>query len=554
MLRLFSVLSALCLLLPIASAQAPKKEAAATVSGSITLNGSPMRNVVVSLQIQNQPAPQQSQRATTDADGRFRFTDVAAGQYLLSALTPGFYSASDYMNGMPGKVLNVATGETIENLELQLKRGAVITGRVIDENNEPIAEMPVQLARVGDRMRLPQNVLNFSANNTDDRGIYRIFGLPPGKYQVSVGVPLKDGNSNSFVRTRTFVEQTFHPDTTDQTKAKVIELEEGQEASDVDIRIGKMISAYEVSGRVIDSQTGQPVAGTFVGFGQVRSPTGEVGGWTTTGPRTDTNGEFHMSGLRSGKYGIFLRSSSERDEYYSNPVMVEITNRDLSGIEIRAQRGATITGWAIIEGTNDPAIQAKRSQIRLSTTGDQNSAAPSFAISTQVKPDGSFRLAGVPAGKTRLRNFENTVGLSLVRIEQNGVPVKDDTLQIRAGEQINNVRVIFAHSTAAIRGRVIFVGGELPEGIQLMAYAKQYTANATDKYSPVDARGYFVIEGLMPGEYQVRLSANYTAANTAEINNAVRRLTGSTQRIVVTSNNQVQATFTIDLTPEGKKQ
>lgn len=553
MRRLFSALFVLGLLLPVALAQTPKKEATATVSGSVTLNGSPMRNAVVGLQLQNQSPPQQSQRATTDADGRFRFPDVVAGQYLLSALTPGFYSTSDSMNGMPGRVLNVASGETIENLELQLKRGAVITGRVIDENNEPIAEIQVQLARVGDRIRVPQNMLNFSANNTDDRGIYRIFGLPPGKYQVSVGVSLKDGNTNSFVRTRTFVEQTFHPDTTEQAKAKIIELEEGQEASDVDIRIGKMTSAYEVSGRVIDSQTGQPVAGASVNFGQIHPATGRFG-WTTSGTRTDTNGEFHGMGLRTGKYGAYVRSSSERDEYYSDPVPIEVTNRDLSGIEIRAQRGATITGLAIIEGATDATILAKRSQIRLGANPDPNAAVPSVVISTQVKPDGSFRLAGIPAGQTRLRNWGPSLGLSLVRIEQNGIPIKDETLVIRAGEQIANLRVFFAHSTAAIRGRVIFVNGEVPEGVQLIVHSKPAASKVIEKSSPVDARGYFVIEGLMPGEYSLMLSANYVAANTTEINNFIRRISGATQRATVASNSQTQTTFTIDLAPEAKKQ
>lgn len=549
---MFKLVLLIALLPLVASAQTPPKENAATVSGTVTLNGSAVRNAVVSLQIQNQPGSQQSARTKTDADGRFRFTDVAAGQYVVGALTPGFYSVSDFSYGLPGRTLNVASGETIGNVELQLKRGAVITGSVMDENNEPIAETPVQLTRVGDQIRIPQNMLNFEANKTDDRGIYRLYGLPPGKYQVSVGLAVRE--SSFAQRTRMFIEQTFHPDTTERVKAKVIEVEEGQIASDVDIRIGKLKSAYEISGRVIDSQTGQPVVGLNLSFNNVDPSTGKLGGSMATGGwRTDANGEFHVIGIRSGKYGIFIRSSGERDEYYSDPVIVEITNRDLSGVEIRTQRGASITGWAIIEGTNDPAILAKRSQLRLSAITEDNPVS-SYAVSTQVKPDGSFRLSGVPIGKSRLKSFVNASTLSLVRVEHNGVSVKDDTLQTRAGEQINNVRVIFAYSTAAIRGRLIFTGGEAPEKILVTAFAKQSGSNTGDKSAQVDARGYFVIEGLLPGEYLVRLSANSYGVRAAETVTIVRRIAESSQRVTVTSNSQVQITFTIDLTPEGKKQ
>ncbi|MBS1790456.1 MAG: carboxypeptidase regulatory-like domain-containing protein [Acidobacteria bacterium] len=549
--RIFTVL-VFALLTSLAWAQNPKKETA-TVSGTVTLNGSPMRNVVVSLQVQNQPGSQHPARAKTDGDGRFRFTDVAAGQYLISTQTPGFYFTSDStQNGLPGRVLNVANGETIENIELRLKRGAVITGQVIDENNQPIAEIPVQLSRVGDQLRLPQNMLNFEANKTDDRGIYRLYGLPPGKYQVSVGIALKE--SYFSVRTRTFIEQTFHPDTTDQTKAKVIELEEGQEASNVDIRIGNLKSAYEISGRVVDSQTGQPVTNANLSMSEIDPARGKPRGWMATGGwRTDINGEFHVTGIRSGQYGIFIRSQSERDEYFSDPVTVEIINKDLSGIEIRAQRGASISGWAIIEGTNDPAILAKRSQIRLSAHSEDN-AISTYAISTQVKPDGSFRLVGVPVGNSRLKSFANVSTLSLVRVEQNGVPVKDDTIQTRAGEQINNVRVIFAHTTAAIRGKVTYVGGEPPEEMQLFAYVKKVGSKATDKSSSVDARGYFVIEGLLPGQYTLQLSPNYFGTRTPETNKILGRIYAAIQHITVTGNNPIPVTFTIDLTPEGKKQ
>lgn len=554
MFRLFSALFVLCLLLTSALAQAPKKEAAATVSGSVTLNGSPVRNAVVSLQAQYQPVPQQPLRAKTDADGRFRFAEVAAGQYLINALTPGFYSASDFQYGLPGRTLNVGKGETVENIELQLKRGAVITGRVTDENNEPIVETQVQLQRVGDRNPMRQDMLSFYSYRTDDRGMYRIYGLPPGKYHVSVGVPVRDG-AFSAQNMRAFIEQTFHPDATEQAKAKLIEVEEGQGASDVDIRIAKMKNSYEASGRVVDAQTGQPVAGVGLSFGAIHPSTGRIAGWVSGGPRTDTNGEFQMLGLRAGKYEVFISGLDDKREYYSDPITLTVTNSDLAGIEIRAFRGATISGWAVIEGTADPAILAKRAQMQLWTVSETSSGALFNASqrTTQVKPDGSFQLTGVPAGKMRLSSNRAIPGLTQVRVEQNGAPVKDNSIEVRQGEQINNIRVVFAHSTAAIRGRVEFLGGSLPEGISIMVVAQpSERGSANGKSTQLDARGQFVLDGLLPGEYTLRLSVNYPQLSTQELNLLIRKIGSYTQRVSVANGSQIPLNITIDLSQEGR--
>ena len=560
MSRCFSAALILGLLTAIATAQAPKqtaaqpsqKEATATVSGTVTLNGSAVRNAVVSLQAQYQSVPQQPLRAKTDADGRFRFAEVAAGQYMIDALTPGFYSVSDNQYGFPGRTLNVGKGETIENIELQLKRGAVITGRVSDENDEPVAETQVQLQRAGDRTILRQNMLSFDMHRTDDRGVYRVYGLPPGKYIVSVGQPVQNGSFSSQ-NMRAFIEQTFHPDATEQAKAKIIEVEEGQVATDADIRIGKMKNSYEVSGRVVDAQTGQPVVDVNLGFGAIHPATGRVSGWAMGGNRTDANGEFQMLGLRAGKYEVFIRGSGDKDEHYSNPMQITVANNDLAGIEIRAVRGTTIRGWAVIEGTTDPAILAKRPQLRVGTISEASSNFFASQRSAPVKPDGSFQLLGVPAGKMRLTSERMIPGLTLVRVEQNGTPLKDNSVEVRAGEQINNVRVIFAHSTAAIRGRVEFVGGTLPEGISINVMAQPIERGSTNgKSTQLDARRQFVLEGLLPGDYSLRLSANYPQLSTQELSLLTRKIMNHSQRVTVANGSQIQLTITIDLSQEGR--
>src|SRR5262249_48976091 len=127
-------------------AQTQSKEGTATISGRVLLKGEPATNAVVGLQPQ---APGLSSdftkiiRVRTEADGRFRFVGLMAGQYSIGALAPGYLSPYDMRSGNPGKVITVADGESVENIELTLKRGGVIAGRISDSSGRSVVEIEV---------------------------------------------------------------------------------------------------------------------------------------------------------------------------------------------------------------------------------------------------------------------------------------------------------------------------------------------------------------------------------------------------------------------------
>src|SRR6185295_17825805 len=99
--------------------------------------------------------------------------------------------------------------------------------------------------------------------STDDRGVYRLFGVPPGKYIVGVGV---DTNHNARMNAgTTYYQLTYHPDATEEAKATVIEVSAGSEASGVDIVLGRAAKGFSVSGRIIDAASGKPVSGMMYG-------------------------------------------------------------------------------------------------------------------------------------------------------------------------------------------------------------------------------------------------------------------------------------------------
>ncbi len=134
------------------------KAGTAAVSGRVTLKGEPARGVSVILQVQN-PGTADSPRAKADENGRFRFTGVAAGRYSISALAPGYISPGDTNFGFRGQALNVAEGEKVENIDLDIKRGGVIAGRITDSQGRPVIEEAINLSKL-DRNNQPQNYFN----------------------------------------------------------------------------------------------------------------------------------------------------------------------------------------------------------------------------------------------------------------------------------------------------------------------------------------------------------------------------------------------------------
>lgn len=191
------------------------------------------------------------------------------GQYNVTAMAPALVVVGSSPLG-PDKAVALSLNETVKSVDFKLVRGGVITGRVTDADKKPVMEERVDLLLVDENgntaNRQPgRSLYNYQMNESDDRGIYRLYGLPAGHYKVSVGT---DANSG-FVTTgpRGYYEQTFYPDVNEAAKATVVELNEGGEAANIDIVLGRRTSTHSASGRVVDADTHEPVGGTQVAYG-----------------------------------------------------------------------------------------------------------------------------------------------------------------------------------------------------------------------------------------------------------------------------------------------
>jgi hypothetical protein len=387
-------------------------------------------------------------------------------------------------------------------------------------------------------------------NQTDDRGVYRVYGLGAGNYRISVGQAAAGGGGMTFMGMSGQYPKTFYPSVSEEAKATIIELKEGAEVAGIDITVGKLSRGFAVAGRVIDADSGQPVANVYIGHAVVDETTQQMGAMNFGGGASDANGKFRLEGLRPGHYAAFTFPSQEDNASYSEPVQFEVADGDVTGIEVKLRRGGTISGVVVLEGNSDLAGTALLQTVTLIAYVERkNLGAPSYSRSS-IAADGTFQFKGLAPGKARISvpGFPTPPkGLSLTRVELDGAD-HPEGLEVAAGAQVKGVRLVFVYGTGSIRGEVKLEGGTLPEGsaIQVMVRSGPGDPRNFNRVAEIDARLHFFIEDLAPGNYEL----------------VVRRVTISgdkpgppaelqKQTVVVANGAELKVTLGVDLGKKG---
>lgn len=226
---------------------------------------------------------------------------------------------------------------------------------------------------------------------------------------------------------------------------------------------------------------------------------------------TDSQGNFRLAGLIPGIYRASYSSPHEDNDYYSDQIEFEVVDANVEGLEIKAKRGASISGVAVIEGPADPKLQSLLFANNSFTADVEHGQIRSSLPIRRIEPNGQFRFSGLPSGRVWFRASEWRVKpLRILRIEHNGVEVKDG-IEITRGEQVTGVRLVFTQARGVIRGQVKFAGA-LPENAEIRITAtpaSDETSSPDGMSTTADEKGRFVIEGLLPGEYQVKAYITY---------------------------------------------
>jgi hypothetical protein len=320
------------------STQPSLPEGAGALSGVVVdaTTGSPLVGAIVTLSVASRASVTRAPRETTDSRGRFLFTKLPAhDDYQLSAAMPGYFDAAYVRTSLRpmSTTLVLTEGQWIQNADLSLVKGGSITGTVLDERGDPVVGVYVHVFAevLVAGTRLPASG---PAATTDDRGIYRVAGLGPGDYLVSVpsvassvpALPLAGSNAalvavfdaDTLSRLplgrypipppprngqRLTYPVIYAPDATSPSRATPVTLAVGESRSGVDIRL-EPVPASRVSGHV----DGPPEALTGLTLRLLPAGLENLGsGAETATALVAPDGSFAFLNVPAGSYTIDVR-------------------------------------------------------------------------------------------------------------------------------------------------------------------------------------------------------------------------------------------------------
>ena len=525
------------------SPAAASQEAKCAITGRVTIENEGASGIAVVLQPASSswPLPPPVARATTDKEGRFQMNNLPDGRYYLVPLAPAYFAPTEDRMIASGKPVTLMKGETLEGIELKLIPGGVITGRVTTAGGQPVIGREIYTRPTDPRVlqQLPVASAGGSRFKTDDRGVYRIYGLPAGRYIVSVrsdtpGQP----------------ESVFHPGVTEESRARPIDVMAGKVVENVDIKAPPITRGYEARGRVVDEATGQPLPKIMVGLYAVENAGGKAG--LILNRELIYEGEgFRFTHLAPGRYSVYVPIYS-RSEYYGDEVVFEVIDQDVTGLEIKARRAASLSGVVVIDGARDSAVLSDLSRLQVSV----GKLTGGVGIGAQVGADGRFRIPGLPPDKFQfhLSSISQRQRYSLLGVERDGVRLPG-WIEVAAGEQVTGLRLIVAYGAGVVRGQVQIVGGALPDGARLSVSAHRADLPGwpiSGSVVSVDARGRFLIEDLATGIYEILLTTFVPSPSggtpLSPIGPRIR------QTISVTSGAESQVTIVLDLNASSVKE
>src|SRR5581483_1674746 len=453
---------------------------------------------------------------TTDEEGKFLATGLEPAPYRLTATVPGYAQTPDRTIAGPGEFLPGPYYRPGDSVTITMTRGGAITGKVINAAGDPVIGIPVMAIRIRDEAGNPANEYSTfnSYRQTDDRGVYRLWGLAPGAYVVIAG-----SNLTGFSpRPTPFNHKVpaWYPSSTRDTAVEV-SVTSGGEASGIDIRY-RAERGFAISGRVSGAPTGASNTATSIVLKQ--ATTGMMVASTFVSPMNDQNG-YAFYGIPDGEYEAVASRTGfcGEENMMSQPRRVSVRGRDVAGIDLVLAPSASIAGQVRLERMpgeeRKQKCESKRESFlaevvvsaRMDEPGERNLPALTPFDSPPIGvPDekGSFALRNLKAGRYRLEPQlpdESWYVKSMMTVATAGAAARPAAppsggvarqgLSLKSGEQVNGLMITLAEGAAALKGRVVAAEGtRLPARLLVhLVPAEKEAADNVLRYAEAKAAG-----------------------------------------------------------------
>ena len=561
----------------------------AEISGTVITTSVPARPLARVLVTISSPSLTPSRTAITDELGRFVFRNLPPGRFAIVAARPPYARTAFGAKrpGRPGTPIDLAAGQQVPGVTMPLALGAVVTGVIRDADGGAAPGVTVEATSLDSQagtLVAPVAQIYVSGGGdeggalaggggqssatavTDDRGVYRIFGLSPGTYVVAANVTdrgstelthLSDADideilarlqrrsaglapttggatsaglarSDSTTRASTYgLAPIYYPGTPDPEQAVTLALVEGEERAGVDFDL-QLVQTAAVDGRVA-AAAGAPPLGTQVTLMR-QGPRGSAARALASPAITrevDSEGNFRFTGIQPGTYRIVARATTTAPFRAPPPsaatavpasvpaagavasgswALAEVTidGSDVSGVTLMLQPGLRLSGrLAFTSTTQTPPRDLTTVRLRLA---DVNGAFVTMPMGSG-RPDGTFEIAGIVPGTYSVTAFLPDAVWRLRSVMVGGRDMLDVPLELGAAGDVSGAVATFTDEHTELSGTLQGAANIAAPDYFVVVFASERgfwrPAARRVQFTRPSTDGRFTLRDLPAGDYLI---------------------------------------------------
>lgn len=437
----------------------------------------------------------------SDASGRFVIEKVPPGRYQISLRRNG-YAGNSGQAGAAGNPasLTLSPGQHVKGLVLRMTPAAVISGRVVDEDGEPLAWARVTAMQYR-YVRGKRELVPAGGAATDDRGEYRIFGLAPGRYWVSAAWTEREMGLRPLARVRAAdrvaYPDLYYPGVLEPEQAAPVAVKAGEERGGIDFRLWPA-QAVSVSGRVVMSGTERSLRQLTLMMAPRARP-GLLGSARRRFAQVEgSTGRFLLANVPPGSYLLTAVYRDGETTLYARQE-IAVGSADIEGIELVLAPGVAVQGRVEIERGGSGSVKLDGARVLLQS---EEQEMPFFGMGNgRVREDGSFELRNLSPGQYTVRIAGLPEGSYLKAARLGDQEALSSGLMLASSGFLT---LLVSPFGGQVDGAVLDAEQKAAAGVTVVLVPEESKRQREDLYlqQVADQNGRFSFRGVPPGEYK----------------------------------------------------